>query len=260
MSSRESVFTLPHPPRHLFKYRTLQGLEFTRKIVAGNELFLSAATSFNDPFDSIPGFSAESSPEERDAFVERMLAIGQRDLPSEDLAAFRKYMRDAPADQVVAYYGNSAIKTASDLGVCCFSELNDAVLMWSHYANNHSGICLRFSVHNSSSLGLALKVIYSPNRPLLYPVRGRLDPTPALLTKAAFWSYEREWRIVAPGANRAITFPPQHLDGIIFGARISASDEQHVRSWVEDRSSPVELLRAVPDAMKFELKIVPADE
>jgi hypothetical protein len=31
----------------------------------------------------------------------------------------------------------------------CFSESNNNFLMWSHYASNHSGICLEFSLENS---------------------------------------------------------------------------------------------------------------
>jgi hypothetical protein len=34
--------------------------------------------------------------------------------------------------------------------VCSFSEINDSILMWSHYAKNHTGPCVGLAVTNSS--------------------------------------------------------------------------------------------------------------
>ncbi len=36
----------------------------------------------------------------------------------------------------------------STLCVCCFSKNMDEILMWSHYANNHKGVCLEFEEHD----------------------------------------------------------------------------------------------------------------
>lgn len=34
--------------------------------------------------------------------------------------------------------------------VCCFSETNDNFLMWSHYANKHSGVCMEFTIKDNA--------------------------------------------------------------------------------------------------------------
>ena len=31
-----------------------------------------------------------------------------------------------------------------DIGICCFSFNPKSILMWSHYTNNHKGVCLKF--------------------------------------------------------------------------------------------------------------------
>jgi hypothetical protein len=31
-----------------------------------------------------------------------------------------------------------------DIGICCFSDTYDSELMWTHYAGDHSGICIGY--------------------------------------------------------------------------------------------------------------------
>lgn len=48
--------------------------------------------------------------------------------------------------------------------VSCFSERNDSILMWSHYADSHRGVCLEYEMPNDKDFA---KVIYSNKRPTL---------------------------------------------------------------------------------------------
>ena len=88
------------------------------------------------------------------------------------------------------------------LGICCFTEIRDNILMWAHYAKQHTGFCLEFDVNNEffRPLTRAIKVKYDGFRPEInvlqlgsYP-EGKLGE--ALLIKADDWDYEKEWRIV----------------------------------------------------------------
>jgi hypothetical protein len=47
-----------------------------------------------------------------------------------------------------------------DTGLLCFSESWDHLLMWSHYANKHQGICLGFDVDDK----FVARVEYSDRR------------------------------------------------------------------------------------------------
>lgn len=80
------------------------------------------------------------------------------------------------------------------------SEYADNMLMWSHYAKNHSGYCIEYDTRKDDFFDMILlPVIYS---------KERYDATSCFITKSTNisinpilyksdeWSYEREWRIV----------------------------------------------------------------
>lgn len=68
--------------------------------------------------------------------------------------------------------------------------------MWSHYAQNHTGICIGFNTE-VSPFNSVKKVTYSETRPKV-----EFNSTPEtlieqiLLTKSQHWKYEREWRVL----------------------------------------------------------------
>ena len=101
------------------------------------------------------------------------------------------------------------------IGVTCFAERPDNVLMWSHYANKHTGFCVEYDfskLKSTEAKSMLFPVIYSKNRAVL-PL-GLFDfsdiknvklvenslPIPeiveALLIKSEVWQYEEEWRII----------------------------------------------------------------
>jgi hypothetical protein len=78
------------------------------------------------------------------------------------------------------------------------------------------------------------------------------------LTKADYWSYEREWRLLGPEAGgQTKAFSSDLLDGVIFGARASDATRKLVEDWISNRSTRVELLEARFDQDHFRLDIAP---
>jgi len=85
-------------------------------------------------------------------------------------------------------------------GLLCFSSKWSNPVMWSHYANNHKGLCLGFDVANEAVLpvsysarrfALDLEKIKSPHeQPPEYIIK-------ILFTKYAHWKYENEYRAFA---------------------------------------------------------------
>ena len=78
-------------------------------------------------------------------------------------------------------------------GLLCFSNSWDNILLWSHYGNSHTGICLGFAVSEVHHI----EVSYQPN---LLAVGGPADINlefvmRLLRTKYEVWSYEQELRI-----------------------------------------------------------------
>lgn len=93
--------------------------------------------------------------------------------------------------------------------VGCLSECNDSILMWSHYADNHRGICIEYDLTNSIHQKL-YPVIYTH---LPIDCSNLEDPDLAwlvsILDKYDIWKYEKEWRIVfdAPREQVRVDFP-----------------------------------------------------
>ena len=87
------------------------------------------------------------------------------------------------------------------LGFISFSDNWESPLMWAHYADNHSGVCLGFDILEEDKIQ---KMVYEPNR-----LRGLFDIAKpndganlealrkVLTTKYKQWEYENEWRVLA---------------------------------------------------------------
>ncbi len=148
---------------------------------------------------------------------------------------------------------------AGDLGVLSLAEPVDDMLMWGHYADSHRGYCLEFDTSFRPFL-FAYRIIYSPVRATfrLFDSNKASAIVEALITKAAFWSYEREWRIIQPGIAGSMAFPIKALKSIIFGAGISSADETALRDFAKQRGHPIKFKRAVVHEERFGLSIIDA--
>lgn len=93
-----------------------------------------------------------------------------------------------------------------DFGVACFAPDWKHELMWSHYADSHTGYCIEYSV---KELDLVQKnrgnfasfhVQYVSALPRLCVSEALFSPhqtlSRMLATKSAEWVYEQEWRLV----------------------------------------------------------------
>jgi hypothetical protein len=147
-----------------------------------------------------------------------------------------------------------------ETAIYSLASRGDEILMWSHYSGSHSGVCLRFRPRPLlRAFQVAFPVHYAPERPrIVVGVEDHLEQLQKmLLTKADFWSYEREWRFVGwregPGMRQ---FPAEALDGIILGAKITDTDARRVLSWVQQRAEgPIEVLRASLDPRLFRIQV-----
>jgi hypothetical protein len=102
---------------------------------------------------------------------------------------------------------NAQIRSVmADTSIFCVSETHDNFLMWSHYAQNHTGAVIKFLAlpEVDSPLIVAQPVRYTRPMPC-HEFASMLDFEKSLteivelitLTKSDVWSYEKEWRIVA---------------------------------------------------------------
>lgn len=95
-------------------------------------------------------------------------------------------------------------RISEKFGLLCMSTTWQSPVMWAHYGDKHRGICLGFDLPDQA----AWQVRYTPTRltNLLSsnPKLSEIDASAIgvlLTTKAAEWSYEKEWRLLWPFKN-----------------------------------------------------------
>lgn len=101
------------------------------------------------------------------------------------------------------------------IGFLCLSKRWQNPVLWAHYADKHSGICLGFEVPDD----LPMKVRYRKRPPIVDVGSGVADYTDkkmnsfidATLTKYKSWEYEKEYRLLVEFKGSTIT--RDNIDG-----------------------------------------------
>ena len=148
-----------------------------------------------------------------------------------------------------------------NFAITCFSKKSDEILMWSHYANKHTGFCVEYDFSkctNWAALITLFPVIYSKNRPhfpmsIFEQSNNFKDITVKegndsiislirlLLIKSDIWRYEEEWRIIGL-QNQLIDKHLLELDivtKIYLGANISEKNEKEIVDIAKSKGIPV---------------------
>lgn len=253
---------IPTPPV-LYKYYAFD--EWTQNIFERNEIYFQSPDCFNDPFDSKISTTYEGTEEQRISRLIRFWREGPaKDKKEEDLrlqaVAVVKKSQDIP--RMLRTLERSVERLRKQMGIFCMTSKRDDILMWSHYAEAHTGFCLEFKTGNPF-FPKARRIEeegYRPDRPCL----NLIEPpdsdkiVQALLTKAIGWKYEHEWRIVdhknGPGVQ---IYPSEALSGVILGCRISPENRQRITQWCQARNPRPTLYWAEEKDREFGLDIIP---
>lgn len=209
-------------PRVLYKYRELN--EWTYQILEKCELYFATPNSFNDPFDCKLNptniFEAELA-----AYLTAKQTICKGGINKEKLEELLHI------ENVNELIQQSIDRVMNRTGICCMTGRNDNILMWSHYADSHRGICLGFDVLEDPSFFVyPIKMDYVSE----YPKISSIGPEFArLLLKSKYlgWKYEEEVRIYKSESG-PYSYNPKALKEIIFGCKTDQSDIEKVKQIV----------------------------
>jgi hypothetical protein len=102
-------------------------------------------------------------------------------------------------------------------------------------------------------------VVYAPEFPIISFTDSAKSQAAILLTKAAHWCYEKEWRILADRSG-LVPFNPVSLSGVVFGCRMPETDRRSVRQWIAAGKSRPRLYEAVISDQSYSLAVRPLDE
>jgi hypothetical protein len=203
------------PPAILYKYSNPLGVDILRNL----RLKVTPPNEFNDPFELAPRMEPELSREQAlDALNEpRVLEMTYRDAINlgsfngsrEQFTDFIKKHSELFLKGLIEGYPKSASEfrrnhindISSEFGLICLSEVEDDILMWSHYTQSHTGFVIGFHMSHAFFVNPPLlQVTYNEERVLMGQYIRKEDPERArqvnslIRRKSPHWKYEREWR------------------------------------------------------------------
>jgi len=164
----------------------------------------------------------------------------------------------------------------NDSRVLCVSEKNDNLVMWSHYADEHKGVCLRLNCIKEidNVLNAARKVTYQDEFPF-FPtldeyVKNLTGEHPIDFSELLYeipyvkhmgWEYEDEWRVHIPHepTHSNVGYDDWKENEKVFGAlylgcRIEASEAVRLVGMAELKYSEIEIYQAVRSKKRFSLE------
>jgi hypothetical protein len=288
---------------YFFKYTDIQT---AGAILETQRLRYSSPLSFNDPFDIqnevTPNFNLNDFPEATMMVIEQYV---KNDLPipnpeygfsktilimreKSKTQGYKKAEIEAITYPLLGYLlrevnylisQNNSLwqKSMRDSRVFCVTENNDNLLMWAHYAKDHTGAVFQLATlpEADTPLSVARKVKYK-EKPVQFHSLDELimwtlfdiEPDPTKLQfsnhayrKSKIWKYEEEWRVVDmchyKNKNELYVdhkFIPQQLQKIFFGCKANSEDILRLRTLAESINPQVEFYKAKKLNLEYALK------
>jgi hypothetical protein len=225
----------------IHKFRRIN--ESFQKSLENSELYFAHPDQLNDPFDCRVDIL-----DSLDRAI-RSASASKRD----QLKGLCEWMNDSVnINQLKSFIEN--------VGVCSFSLELENTLMWSHYADNHRGVCLNYGFPKSffddtkdEVLGIVkvdyglnplsdwfLKEVFKKYIPCDNFIRSLIKK--AFTVKAELWQYEKEVRIVRKNAGIQ-TIDKQFLKQICFGLATPDTDIALVKNIIGQGGYDIDLFK-----------------
>lgn len=283
-----------HLPSSIFKYREVN--ENSIKNLEEDTIWLADPSNFNDPYDCAHtvDFSAINKKSETGFFATFMEERGS-DLNLSDQQKRNLFASKNPIDDLIDILlveetpeKKEGIKAAlisvqnkmhedlalansksiaSSFKLCSFSERNDSMLMWAHYAYYHQGFCIEYDLESIPYSDYRRRFLY----PTIYSnemfdatehlMKGvedesfnNLHLSLSALVKAKDWEYEKEWRLVF--ANGIFKSERAYHIGkpkeVYLGTKISQENQERLVEICTRRNIPVRKMKAHHSLFKLE--------
>ncbi|MBQ7204203.1 MAG: DUF2971 domain-containing protein [Eubacterium sp.] len=184
-----------YAPNYLYKYYSDNPERL--ETIKSNKMWYSAPCKFNDVFD------CDISIDEKGVFNSFLKSIPDKRGIKPGSSMWLKIKKEVHSGISSLYDFFEGLKKS--MGISCFSESPDSLLMWAHYANNHRGICVEYELLEISNMlnFSPVPVIYDNEKTSFnYLNENTIDSdstrvfVESITSKSPEWSYEKEWRII----------------------------------------------------------------
>lgn len=217
----------------MFKFYTIPSENILEKLI-GTEatIKLSSAFNLNDPYEL--KFNLEIDP----------LADGQEKEfqnrnPQSTREDFLNWQRHVIEHEGYSWYVEQQQRNAmaQSITLCSFTESNKNNLMWSHYANNHKGICIEYKTELFEYLTMLqkflafFKVKYSDEPPTVKDLEEKISIVEKIMfNKQSEWKYEKEHRVVffSDQDTDYIPIDRQFIKAVYIGSRTETKIEKKI--------------------------------
>ena len=241
-----------HPEiKSLYKYKPIN--QFTLDIIANDRIFYPLPGSFNDPFDTKCSFKNKSALTQ--TADEKKIAQAFPDENPSDITVFTR----TDLTQEIDVFKNRL----NNFGILSLTGNAKNILMWSHYADSHRGVCLIFDTSDDTNIfGQAIKVQYQHEYPVIniMDLNNHNNTINMISVKSIDWGYEKEWRIIrgiSVGGDGYFDIEPKSLTGIILGSHITEKDEKRVMGWTSKYPTSLNVFTSKIDSRQYKVNIVP---
>jgi hypothetical protein len=290
------------PPAKFYKYMKA---DTAKKVTQNGTLQWSSPTLFNDPFDMqfdlhlaydpdrvvnrvlnrlVDVYSGRAQPV-AGSTIDEIAKVLRARVPRPKEADVRKEHRQGiygimkAMERGLPKLHDELRATLAPRKLLCLSEKPDNILMWAHYAENHTGTVIEFSYieegEYASTWGAAKPVRYMADMPRLANEealvrsligQGRLA-TPeqfqdSVYVKADVWAYEKEWRVFGGWENdkerEYIPFRPKELTAVYLGCRMSEADRGEIKKTVAKKYPHAAVHDASKSSRRFALEFAKA--
>ncbi|OYU44177.1 MAG: hypothetical protein CFE44_14345 [Burkholderiales bacterium PBB4] len=283
-------------PRQIATFYRYRGFSTnTLDSLCHDTLYFANPGTFNDPLDCSPTLERDSSLEElrnllsvlmrRRVRSEVLASLSQARIKGDGATAHaeKRAISEARSELAnIAYNATNPDYTVSkteaeewlliseierelrrhyELGVCCFSTTYTSPLLWSHYGDQHRGLCIGYGLDRKPKPEMH-RVFYGGSRSVRTStlIRALVDEDlnakkeldrDVLLRKARGWNYEKEYRLLGVQGEQD---SPLLLKEVTFGLRCPMSVVHAVIKSLVDRGESMRYFKMYEVHGRFMLR------
>lgn len=210
----------------MFKFYSIPDLSTLEKIIGEKpSLKFSSAFNLNDPFELKFNLTIDPFADgHENAFLK-----AHPGSTAEDFKDWQEQVKDNGGFEWYEEQKHRAL-LSQKITLCSFTQKKSNNLMWSHYTDNHQGICVEYSEKLFENLPkhdkflLQGKVQYSglpPEVDSLDELKSKLQKI--TLNKQSEWKYEQEHRVILLSDNETdfVSIKPKYIKAVYIGSRAS---------------------------------------
>lgn len=252
-------------PKTLYKYRDWKR-ESNKRNLTETEIYFASPNDFNDPFDCSIPFRYDEKDTTPENIFKKLVAMGQRLHPEWSEKKLHEYAYKAQQQDLLnnEHHLDKHNESRKDnfnkiFGVVSLTIEKNNFLMWSHYADSHSGY----------SIGYNSQKLSEQTQAQLGPVQYQTDfPKFSLFgdhkeyfikysyTKSEIWRYENEYRLLKDGSSRKVfKLSEDVIDEVILGNKMNQATKFHLIDLIIKKYPKASIFDCKLHKSKFELTL-----